>query len=274
MVGRRPRRPARSRTALSGSHAKSWLFGRHAVVEALTAGRWLPIEAAISADIPATLVAEFRKLAESRGVPMTVETPARLMQWTGSREHQGYVARMPEFPYLHSSDFPEDWHPQRTESATEGPAALYLLLDRIQDPYNFGAMLRSAEVLGVDAVFVGSKSQSAVTPHVARSSAGAVHHVPLVQVESLSLLVDDWNRVGLQTIGTTGGGTVEIGDCDLSVPTALILGNEGTGVSDELLSRCRVTTKIPQLGTIESLNAAVATGIVLYEALRQRRPRK
>ncbi|MEZ6055121.1 MAG: 23S rRNA (guanosine(2251)-2'-O)-methyltransferase RlmB [Planctomycetaceae bacterium] len=290
MVGRRPRRKESSgKGSLAGSHAKCWLWGRHAVQESLAAGRWLPLEVTLRDDGEEEKFAEIIRLATDHGLPLSRETAERLTQWTGSREHQGVVARMPEFPYLSPADLLSVMSPTAGRTNPKGQttkpiasdtgeqqvdrperALLYVLLDRIQDPHNFGAILRSAEVLGADAVFVGREAQSPVTPHVARSSAGAVHYIPLVQVESLTSLLDDWNRQGVQTLGTTGTAQVDIRDCDLTAPTALVLGNEGVGVRDELLSRCQVQARIPQQGQIESLNAAVAAGIVLYEASRQR----
>jgi len=148
---------------------------------------------------------------------------------------------------------------------------LYAVLDRVQDPFNFGAILRSAEVFGVDAVFIGRDEQAPVTSAVARSSAGAVNHIPIAVAEELCVLLAQLQRAGIVCIATAPEAGTELPVCDLTRPTAFVVGNEGSGVAAALLGGCDARVRIPQHGRVGSLNAAVAASIVFYEARRQRR---
>jgi len=260
MVGRR--RTKTHHRKFAASHQRSWLWGRHAVREALAAGRWLPREVHLSDRNTDAERDELQQLAARHRVTVAEHPYEQLTQWCGTTEHQGFMARMGEYPYLSLVD---------GLAAEKDATPLWLVLDRIQDPFNFGAILRSAEVLGADGVIIGSREQSAVTPHVARSSAGAVHHLSIVRVDDLYILPQQLKEHGLNTVATAGTATQTVSNSNLRQPTALFIGNEGTGIADELLNQCDETILIPQQGHIESLNAAVAAGIVLYEAMRQRR---
>src|SRR5205085_793916 len=148
---------------LLGSHQRCWVWGRNAVLETLAAGRWIPLEVRLADRLPADKVATVRRLTDPTGIPVLIEPAVRLRQLCGSDEHQGYLAKMPPFPYDDADAL----------IARRPPSPLYVVLDGIQDPFNFGSMLRSAEVLGTDAVFLGRERQVEVTSHVARSSSGA-----------------------------------------------------------------------------------------------------
>jgi 23S rRNA (guanosine2251-2'-O)-methyltransferase len=259
MVGRR-RKPARK---LSGSHQRCWIWGRHAVIETLAAGRWIPLELRVSERLDPSLEAELEQLAAAAGVPVTRHPPERLTGWCGTSEHQGLLAQMPPYPLLEAD-----------AALADSPASpLYLILDRVQDPHNFGAILRSAEVFGVDAVFVGETQQCEITPHVARSSAGAVNYLNIGQAPDLAELLETLNHRGFVTAAAARDGAVSLSRQDFLRPSAIVIGNEGRGVAEELLRRTTVTISIPQAGQIDSLNAAVAAGIILYEAQRQRTER-
>jgi 23S rRNA (guanosine2251-2'-O)-methyltransferase len=147
---------------------------------------------------------------------------------------------------------------------------LCVLLDRVQDPYNFGAMLRSAEVFAADAVFIGEREQVGVTSMVARSSAGAVNRVPIVRVAELEAAADRLRARGLTLVGASEKGEGILTGVDFTRPVAVMIGSEGVGIRDSLTSRCERLVRIPQAGRIGSLNAAVAASIFLYEARRQR----
>jgi 23S rRNA (guanosine2251-2'-O)-methyltransferase len=170
------------------------------------------------------------------------------------------IARMPEYAYL-----PVDELFRQT-----GTAKLYLVLDSIQDAFNFGASLRSAEVLGVDAVVVGERDQCGMTSQAVRSSAGAVHHLPVFRTSDLTDALVRLKAHHVQLVAASEKGDRTIGECDLVRSTAIVLGNENCGIAPERLALCEVQARIPQAGRVGSLNIAVAAGIVLYEAFRQR----
>lgn len=260
-MARRREQPA-SQWAVLGSHQRCWLWGRNVVVEALTARKWKPLELLVSDSLSTEQRSAIEQLASADGIPLRVETNGRLTQLCKSGEHQGHLAKMPPFPYDDAEALLGD-----------RPAApLYLALDSLQDPFNFGSMLRSAEVLGVDAVFLGETRQVDVTSHVARSSAGAVNHVRIARVADLAEWIVRLKTLGIRAIGATEKASDPPDVFDFCQPTMLVLGNEGTGLTPPVLAACDGRVGIPQSGRVNSLNAAVAAGILFYEAHRQRRP--
>ena len=258
MVERYRRRKASPK--LLGNHQKCWLWGRHVVTETLRAARWPVIELHLSDRLPDADRAFAEQWSRSCDAILTVEPFDRLTQLSHSREHQGFLAKMAAFPY------------DRVDAvlgiAKSRP--LFAILDGMQDPHNFGAVIRSAQVLGVDALFVPTHGQVEVTAQVARSSAGAVNHLRIAQADDLVALVAQLQSRGIRVIGTSQRAVHPICESDLSGPIAVVIGNEGTGIRDELLSACDELVTIPQFGAVESLNAAVSAGILFYEAQRQR----
>jgi 23S rRNA (guanosine2251-2'-O)-methyltransferase len=148
---------------------------------------------------------------------------------------------------------------------------LYLVLDSIQDAFNFGAAQRSAEVLGVDAVLVGERDQCGMTSQAVRSSAGAVHHLSIHRSSDLTGALAKLQTQHVQIVAASEKGDRTIGECDLVRATAIVLGNENSGIAAERLALCGIKARISQAGRVSSLNVAVAAGVVLYEALRQRK---
>jgi 23S rRNA (guanosine2251-2'-O)-methyltransferase len=228
----------------------------------LQAGRWQPWELHLSDRLPRAESRAARALAERLGIAVSVAPPEELTRLCRSAEHQGYLAKMPPFPYADAEEVLSALPPQ----------PFCAILDSIQDPYNFGAILRSADALGVDAVFVGKERQSPVNSLVARSSAGAVNHVPLAQVDDLAELAAQLKARGHALVGATEQARLAIGDCNLRAATTIVIGNEGSGIREQLLAACDRQVAIPQAGHVGSLNAAVAAGILFYEARRQRTP--
>jgi 23S rRNA (guanosine2251-2'-O)-methyltransferase len=249
------------KSPLMGNHQKCWLWGRHSVVELLRADRWHPIEIGLEPGLPVSILREVRSWAQRRNCPIEEWTAAEIEDRCRASDHQGLIARMPEFPYHSIEDLLKIL-----------PAnAWCVLLDGIQDPFNYGAILRSAEVLGASAAFVGGGQQCGVTAQVVRSSAGAVLHLPLARGESVSDIARALQARGLQLCGATEKARHSPSDVDFRQPTCLVIGNEGRGISPELLTLCDQTVAIPQSGQVGSLNAAVAAGILCYEIGRQRR---
>ncbi|MEZ6065198.1 MAG: RNA methyltransferase [Planctomycetaceae bacterium] len=257
MVGR----SRNSRRKLSAGPQRSWLWGRNAVLETLAAGRWLPLELRFSDELDAGVAAEVAAAAERLSIPVSVHGSTRLTDWCGRSEHQGFLALMPPFPWTSVDEL----LPRLPDSP------LLLVLDRIQDPYNFGAILRSAEVFGVTAVIVGESGQCDITPHVARSAAGAVNHLTLTRTASLAdTLRQLRDEQGVRHFVAAAGGERSPARIDMTGAVSLVIGNEGAGIAPALLSLAESVVSIPQAGRVDSLNAAVAAGVLLYEARRQR----
>ncbi|NQV25228.1 MAG: 23S rRNA (guanosine(2251)-2'-O)-methyltransferase RlmB [Rhodopirellula sp.] len=248
---------------MMGNHQKSWLYGRNAIVEALEAGRWLPHELIFSDQLTEEVARPMIDSASALQVSFEVVPHERITQLCNTRDHQGVIARMPPFPYF-------DVESVIKRASRPG---LFLVLDRLQDPFNFGAVCRSAGVFGVDGVFVAEAGQADVNSQVARSSAGAVNRLRIAQTENLCDTIDRLKSSGVRTVATSPHAELRIDQLDGTVPLAVVIGNEGEGVSEDLQKRCDELVTIPQATGFESLNAAVSTGIVLYEIHRQRTSR-
>ena len=201
-----------------------------------------------------------RQLAERRGIPVKVQAAARLEQLCHAPEHQGYLAKMGPFPYADAE----------TLLADPPAAPLYAVLDGIQDPQNFGAVVRSAEVFGFDAMFIAERGQVGVTTAVARASAGAVSRVPIARVADLPALAARLKSAGVALVAASEKTERIITSHDFRGPTAIVLGSETHGIRPALVERCDALVRIPQHGRIGSLNAAAAAAVVFYEARRQR----
>ena len=148
-------------------------------------------------------------------------------------------------------------------------APLFVICDRIQDAYNFGAILRCCDAMKVDSVIIGERSQASITPHVARSSAGAVNYQSIFRVRELTAAVDVLKSSGVMVVAATEKASTTLWEANLRQPVAFVIGTESTGIAPELLSMCDLQVSIPMLGRVNSLNAAVAAGIVLCECRRQ-----
>ncbi len=254
------RNRGKGKKRLLGSHQKCWIWGRNSVVETLTAGRWEILDLYLSRLLNPDQLAQAQSLAAQQQLTPVIADPDELTQLCHSGEHQGYLARMTEFPY---SD-------EAAVLAALPAAPFYVMLDGLQDPYNFGAIIRSAEIFGAHAVFIGDSGQVGVTSMVVRSSAGAVNRLPIVRVPELNALVGRLKDKGIHVVAASEKATCSIMDYNFKQGIAIVIGNEGIGPGLELMNRCSAIVKIPQSGHIGSLNAAVAAGIFFYEVRRQR----
>ena len=246
---------------LMGNHQKCWIWGRNLITETLQAGRWPIHDLWLSAALPVDARTVVREIAERLGVPVNVVDHEELRNQCHSGEHQGYAARMTEFPYAAADDL------ANIIAASASP--LIAVCDSIQDPFNFGAAIRTAEVMAVDAMLIGTSHQVGVTSMVARGSVGAVHHLPIVRVQDLAGQLAAC-QPKLTVVGASEKSDLPLFQHDFTEPTAIVIGNEGRGISTELLQLCDTLVQIPQSGVIGSLNAAVSASIFFYEARRQR----
>ncbi|HIA14720.1 MAG TPA: 23S rRNA (guanosine(2251)-2'-O)-methyltransferase RlmB [Nitrospirales bacterium] len=256
-------RRGKGKAPLLGSHQKCWLWGRNVVLETLRGRRWPVLELYCSDQLPQEELDVVHALAEQNATSVRVEPGASLRKRCHSAEHQGYLAKMPDFPYV-------DPLALLDQLIEKKKCPLLVICDAIQDPFNLGALIRSAEVFGVDGIFIAVKYQVGVTSLVARSSAGAVSHVPIARAENLEDIIAEVRGRGIQVLGTSDASGIPVFECDLKKPTAMIIGNEGAGIRDALRDRSDHLIHIPQHGRIASLNAAVSAGILFYEARRQR----
>jgi 23S rRNA (guanosine2251-2'-O)-methyltransferase len=211
---------------------------------------------------PSKQVDEITSLAGRAGVSVKEVPRARIETLARTGAPQGVVARVEPFHY---SDF-------GNLLARLGSIALPLVLalDGVEDPQNFGALLRVADAAGVDAVLVPGKRSVAVTTAVAKASAGAAEHVDVVRSPGLPSALERLKEAGLWVVGAEAEGAVPYHDVDMNVPLALVLGGEGKGLGRLVKERCDVLVSLPMRGKVGSLNVATAGAVLLYEALRQR----
>ena len=205
---------------------------------------------------------EMRKQLEEAGVRVMLADHARLSGMV-SREipHQGIVAMAREIETGMSFDELMD---------QIGPDSLFLILDGVTDPRNFGACLRSADAAGATAVIIPKDRSASVTPAAAKAAAGAAESIPVVQVTNLAAAIVELRDAGVTVVGAAGETDKTIYDFDQTGAFAWVMGAEGPGLRQLTRKRCDGLAAIPLLGSVESLNVSVATGICLYEAVRQR----
>jgi 23S rRNA (guanosine2251-2'-O)-methyltransferase len=198
------------------------------------------------------------RYARDQGIEVVELPRAELERRAAGGRHQGAVALAPELRLLSLEELPA------------GPASLYLILDGIMDPQNFGAVVRSAVALGASAVLWPEHSSAPLTPATFRASAGAVEHAALCRVRSLQGALEDLAGQGVTSIALDAQGPVELGSLDLRGPVAIVVGSEDKGARRSVRRVCRFTARLPMGGAIGSLNASVAAALALYEVARQR----
>ena len=201
--------------------------------------------------------------AKNAGITIETISATKLEKLTESDHHQGLAARIRTPEPLNEKDLIQ-W----LKSTDEKP--LLLILEGIEDPHNLGACLRSAEALGVHWVILPSQRSTPITPLVSKVACGADQTLSIALVGNLVRLIEQIKQEGVWVIGTSGEATRSLSDVNFKGPTALVMGAEGKGLRRLTLETCDDVVKIPLTGAVESLNVSVATGICLYECIRQR----
>jgi 23S rRNA (guanosine2251-2'-O)-methyltransferase len=234
------------------------IYGLNPVLEALRVGRVRELRVATR---QGGRMQQVLALAGERGVPVR-RVPAEALDRDARRGvHQGVVALIDETRQYTVEELIRD---------AAGPPLL-VVLDGVEDPHNLGAILRTADAAGVDGVVMQSRRSAALGGAAAKASAGAVAHVRLARVVNIARTLDELKAAGIWTVGLTAGAETPYDAIDFTMPTAIVLGAEGSGLRRLVRARCEVLAAIPMLGHVESLNVSVAAGVTLFEAVRQRR---
>ena len=235
--------------------------GRHAVLEALRAGR--PIDKLYVLDgCQDGPVLTIKREAKKRDAFVKYVTKERLDQLSQTGKHQGVIACAAAYAYAEVEDI-------LRIAADKGEPPFLILLDNIEDPYNLGAVIRTANLVGAHGVIIPKNRAVGLTAAVARTSAGALNYTPVARVTNLVRTIADLKKEGLWFVCADMNGTVMY-DLDLKGPVGLVIGSEGEGVGRLIREACDFTAAIPMRGNIDSLNASVAAGVIAYEILRQR----
>ncbi len=237
------------------------IYGRHPIIDAIDAGRYID-KIWLQIGIKGEFVNDIRQQAKLREIP-TQMVPKDKMQKITKANHQGVIAfvSMVQFFQL------EDVLPLVYE---QNKNPLVLVLDGVTDVRNFGAIARSAECLGAQAIVVGKKNVARINAEAMKTSAGALSKIHVCRASSPMAAIEYLQMSGLSVFASDLKASKNIQEVDFTSPTALIIGAEDRGVHKSLLEKANETFIIPQLGTTDSLNVSVATGIMLYEVIRQR----
>ena len=246
---------------MHNTEEKNYIFGIRAIIEAIEAGKTID-KLFIQKGLHNDLFAELWKLVREKRINYK-HVPLEKINRLTRKNHQGV------FAFISPIDFHniEDVIPKLYE---EGKNPLVLVLDRITDVRNFGAIARTAECAGVDTILIPEQNAAAINADAIKTSAGALHKVTVCRTWNLKLALQFMKESGVQLIGCTEKTQDNMYKADYTTPTAIIIGSEEDGVSAEFLKMCDSRAKIPMNGKIASLNVSVATGVILYEALRQR----
>ena len=238
------------------------LEGRNALQEALKSGRTVDKVFIASGDTDRGLQRLAAQAKEAGAVVVPVDR-RKLDAMSFTHAHQGVIALAAAHVYYSIDDILE-------EAASRGEAPLIVICDELSDPHNLGAILRSAECAGAHGVIIPKRRSVGLTATVAKASAGAVEYMKVARVTNISAAMAELKQKGVWVFGTAAEGSIPMYKADLTVPAALVIGNEGVGMSQLVQRNCDVTVNIPMKGRISSLNASAAASILLYEALRQR----
>ncbi len=240
---------------------KQLIFGTRAVTEAIRAGRDLDrifIQSGLSNDLIKDLIREARE----HGVSYSFAPPQKLAAFS-NKNHQGVVAQLSAVHFESLENIIHDLF-------GKGRDPFILILDRITDVRNFGAMVRTAESAGVDAILIPEKGNAPVSADAMKTSAGALNYVPVCRTPDLRRTLRELKNSGLRVVACTEKAEQLVYEAPLEGPLAVVMGSEEDGVSPDLLRDSDALVRIPMHGKIQSLNVSVAAGVVLYEAVRQR----
>lgn len=237
------------------------IFGTRAVIEAINAGKEID-KIIIQKGLSNQLYSELRKAIKDLDIPIQIVPPEKINRIT-SKNHQGVLAFVSQITYYDVEDV-------LTDVFEKGKTPLVLILDRVTDVRNFGAIARSADCAGVDFIIIPSRGAAQINADAVKTSAGALNRMKVCRVDNLKNTIDYLKESGLQIIACHEKTESYHFNADLTKPTAIIMGSEENGISSEYLKRSDMQVKIPMVGNIASLNVSVATGIILFEAVKQR----
>lgn len=233
------------------------IMGRNGVTEALKAGRKLT-RIYMAASLP-----HIAELAEMLDIPVEEVPVKTLNRMVPDGRHQGVVAIAPPFAYAELEDI-------LVIMEQDSRVPFLVLLDGIEDVHNMGAVIRTAECAGVDAVLVPKRRSAPVNETVGKTSAGAVEYMPIVQIGNISQTLRQLKKRGFWVIGADMDGEADYFHSSFTEPVVLVIGSEGKGISHLVKETCDVLVRIPMFGQVNSLNASVAAALLMYEVVRQR----
>jgi 23S rRNA (guanosine2251-2'-O)-methyltransferase len=237
------------------------LIGRKPIVEALQEGanveKIFILRSATGAEINT-----IKQLARDRNIPVS-QVPVEKLQAMTQAQHQGVVAWTGLLQYTELQE-------AISYVVEQGQVPLFVLLDGVTDIRNIGAIARSALCCGAQGLILPTSHAASLTEDAIKTSAGALRNILLCRIPSVAQAIDVLRLNGIQILGTQMKGSIPVYECNMTIPTAIVMGAEDTGISKDVLKRADYLIRIPMSASFDSLNVSVATGMILYEALRQR----
>jgi 23S rRNA (guanosine2251-2'-O)-methyltransferase len=243
------------------------ITGIHAVREALEAGSAFD-RIVIAKGRQDTRVEDIVQLARGRGISVRFEDRGQLDRLANTHDHQGVVALVAARAAVTLEDL------IAAANKSKGQQGLIVLLDGVEDPHNLGAVVRTALAAGAHGVVIPERRAAGLTDTVSRASAGALAHLPVAKVTNLVRAMEDLKEAGYWLVGLDEAGEKKYTEVDYTSPTGFVMGSEGSGLHELTRKRCDFIVSLPTTGPVKSLNVSVATGVVLFEALRQRHARQ
>lgn len=243
--------------------SEEMIIGKNPVMEALSSGRSVN-KVFVSEHLNPNTVSKLKQLAKEAGT-IVQRVPKSKLDALSDGNHQGIVAYVASYEYGTLDDIFA-----RAEERGEDP--FFIILDELEDPHNLGSILRTADATGVHGVIIPKRRSVGLTQAVAKTAAGAIEHIPVVRVTNIANTIDELKEKNIWVVGTAGKATEDYRRLDGTLPLALVIGNEGKGISRLVLKKCDWTVRIPMHGAVSSLNASVACSLLLYEVYRKRRP--
>lgn len=241
------------------------IFGIHAVSQMLESSPdriinvW--VQEAINSDSVRAIQSEMNKL----GLAVQTTPRATMSRMTKNQNHQGVIVEVKPAKKKTDNDLDQILEQNKDNNP------LYLILDSVQDPHNLGACIRTAEATNVTAIIIPKDKAVGITDTVRKVASGAVENVTVITVTNLVRAIKKIKESGAWVVGADGEAEESIYDMNMKVPTAIIMGGEGKGMRESVMKECDYIAALPILGQIESLNVSVATGVILYEVVRQRK---
>ena len=244
------------------AEADGVIEGRNAVIEALRAGENIDKIFIQKGETDKTL-GHIASKARAAGIVVVDADKRKLDGMSRTHAHQGVIALAAMREYVSVEDILE-------KAAEKGEKPLIVICDEISDPHNLGAIIRTAECAGAHGIVIPKRRSAGLTAVVAKTSAGAVAHMPVARVANIPSLVKDLKKQGVWVFGTAAKGTTNLYEADLKGAAAIVIGSEGDGMTRLAEENCDFLVRIPMKGKLNSLNASAAAAILLYEAVRQR----
>ena len=241
---------------------ENMLEGRNAVTEALSAGRTIDKLFVADGDTDRAL-ARICAMAKQAGAVVVPTDRRKLDYMSATGAHQGVIAMVAAHDYASIDDVLK-----KAQDAGEPP--LIVICDELSDPHNLGAIIRTAECAGAHGIIIPKRRSVGLTAVVGKASAGALEYMPVARVSNITAAIDTLKKAGVWVYGTAAEGDTTLYKADLKSAAAIVIGNEGEGMSRLVSERCDFKVSIPMKGSISSLNASAAAAIMLYEAVRQR----